>query len=58
VARIDGAYEASLTGSQSSALLTAAHLGNCFIVLPEGEGSFPAGTEVECVRLDMEEGTP
>jgi molybdopterin molybdotransferase len=51
-------YEASLSGSQSSALLTAAHLGNCFVVLPEGDGVFAAGTKVECVRLDMEEGTP
>lgn len=53
-----GGYEASLSGSQSSALLTAAHRGNCFVVLPEGEGLFPAGMQVDCVRLDMEEGTP
>ena len=51
-------YEAELSGSQSSALLTAAHRGNCFVVLPEGDGLFPAGTQVDCVRLDMEEGTP
>ncbi len=51
-------YLASLPYSQSSALLTAAHRGNCFVVLPEGEGTFEAGTEVRCVRLDMEEGTP
>lgn len=51
-------YEVALSGSQSSALLTAAHRGNCLMVLPEGEGSFAAGTEVECVRLDQEEGTP
>jgi molybdopterin molybdotransferase len=51
-------YVASLSGSQSSALLTAAHLGNCFIVLPEGEGIFAAGSPVKCVRLDQEEGTP
>jgi len=50
-------YLASLPDSQSSALLTAAHRGNCFVVLPEGEGVFPAGTQVRCVRLDMEEGT-
>lgn len=52
----DGAYEVALSGSQSSALLTAAHRGNCLLVLPEGEGSFPAGSEVQVVRLDMEEG--
>ncbi|TLM97262.1 MAG: hypothetical protein FDZ75_04950 [Actinobacteria bacterium] len=51
-------YVASLPHSQSSALLTAAHRGNCFVVLPEGEGFFAAGAPVECVRLDMEEGTP
>lgn len=53
-----GGYVVGLTGSQSSALLTAAHRGNCLVVLPEGVGMFPAGTEVECMRLDMEEGTP
>jgi len=50
-------YLASLSGSQSSALLKAAHRGNCLVVLPEGGGLFSAGTQVECVRLDMEEGT-
>lgn len=54
----NGEYIASTPFSQSSALLTAAHRGNCFVVLPEGEGVFPAGTQVPCVRLDMEEGTP
>lgn len=47
----------SLTGSQSSALLTAAHLGNCFMVLPQGEATFSAGTRVACMRVDVEEGT-
>ena len=51
-------YEASLPFSQSSALLTAAHRGNCLVVLPEGERTFVAGTHVSCVRLDQEEGTP
>ena len=51
-------YEASLPFSQSSALLTAAHRGNCLVVLPEGGGTFAAGTQVACVRLDQEEGTP
>ena len=54
----DGTFSVSLAGSQSSALLTAAHRGNCFMVLPEGDGFFAAGTVVECIRLDMEEGTP
>ena len=51
-------YVVSLSGSQSSALLTSAHRGNCLVVLPEGDGVFTAGTQVNCVRLDMEEGTP
>jgi len=53
----EGGYVASLSGSQSSALLTATHRANCFIVLPHGDGFFTAGAQVECVRLDMEEGT-
>ncbi len=53
-----GGLVVSLAGSQSSALLTAAHKGNCFMVLPEGDGLFPQGSQVECVRLDIEEGTP
>ncbi len=53
-----GEYIATLSGSQSSALLTAAHRGNCLVVLPEGEGFFEAGTPVACMRLDIEEGTP
>ncbi|MDO9108047.1 MAG: molybdopterin molybdotransferase MoeA [Coriobacteriia bacterium] len=48
----------ALSGSQSSALLTAAHQGNCFMVLPEGDGLFPAGTSVACMRLDIDEGIP
>ncbi|MBU4557055.1 MAG: molybdopterin molybdenumtransferase MoeA, partial [Actinobacteria bacterium] len=44
--------------SQSSALLTAAHQGNCFMVLPEGDGFFYAGTPVACMRLDIDEGIP
>ncbi len=53
-----GGLAVSLSGSQSSALLTAAHKGNCFMVLPEGVGFFEQGTQVECIRLDIEEGTP
>ena len=54
----DGQPRVALAGSQSSALLTAAHRGNCFMVLPQGDGMFPAGTAVDCLRLDIEEGTP
>ena len=51
------AYEARLSGRQSSALLTAMHRANCLICLPEGLSSVPAGSVVECIRLDQEEGS-
>jgi molybdopterin biosynthesis enzyme len=50
-------YTARLSGRQSSAMLTAMHRANCLISLPEGLSAVPAGTTVECIRLDMEEGT-
>lgn len=56
VEKVDGEYVVELSGNQSSALLTSAHRGNCFIVLPEGIAPVAAGTLVDCVRLDMEEG--
>jgi molybdopterin molybdotransferase len=51
-------YTARLSGAQSSAMLTAMHRANCLISLPEGLSEVAAGTVVECIRLDMEEGTP
>ncbi|MBN1193411.1 MAG: molybdopterin molybdotransferase MoeA [Coriobacteriia bacterium] len=51
-------YSVAISGNQSSALLTAMHRANCLMSLPEGEFFVPAGTEVICIRLDMEEGTP
>jgi molybdopterin biosynthesis enzyme len=39
-------------------MLTAMHRANCLISLPEGLSEVAAGTTVECIRLDMEEGTP
>lgn len=53
----DGGYEVAIAGNQSSALLTAMHRGNCLMSLPEGESFIAAGTQVMCIRLDMEEGT-
>jgi len=52
-----GNYAVAVSGNQSSAMLTAMHRGNCLMSLPEGESTFPAGTSVMCIRLDMEEGT-
>ena len=48
-------YTARLSGRQSSAMLTAMHRANCLIALPEGMSSVPAGSVVECIRLDCEE---
>ncbi|MDI6711943.1 MAG: molybdopterin molybdotransferase MoeA [Anaerosomatales bacterium] len=53
-----GEYVARLSGAQSSAMLTSMHRANALLVLPEGESHFAAGSVVECIRLDMEEGTP
>jgi molybdopterin molybdotransferase len=54
----EGGYAVAISGSQSSALLTAMHRGNCLISLPEGETFFAEGSDVVCIRLDVEEGTP
>lgn len=50
-------YEARLSGRQSSAMLTAMHRATCLISLPGGLTEVTAGTTVECIRLDEEEGT-
>ena len=55
---VGGALTVSIVGGQSSSLLSAAHLGNCLVIVPDSDGTLPAGTQVQCVRLDMEEGTP
>lgn len=55
--RTGDGYSASISGNQSSALLTAMHRGNCLISLPEGVDFVPAGESVLCIRLDMEEGS-
>ncbi len=54
----EGGYVARLSGPQSSAVLTSMHRANALLVLPEGASSFPEGSVVDCIRLDMEEGTP
>lgn len=51
-------YVVRLSGAQSSAMLTSMHHANCLISLAEGLSAVPAGEVVECIRLDMEEGTP
>jgi len=51
-------WTARLSGRQSSAMLTAMHRANCLISLPGGLSEVKAGTVVDCIRLDQEEGTP
>jgi molybdopterin molybdotransferase len=50
-------HEARLSGRQSSAMLTSMHRANCLISLPAGLSAVSAGSVVECIRLDQEEGT-
>lgn len=50
-----GNWVARLPYSQSSALLTAAHYGNAFVILPEGEAKIEAGQDVECWLLRIDE---
>lgn len=61
-ARLDahetGGYVVGLSGSQSSALLGAAHRGNCLLVRPEDSGPLTSGDLVEVIRLDMDEESP
>jgi len=42
---------------QSSALLGALNRSNCLVIIPEEQGPFSAGDIVDCLRLDMKEGT-
>jgi molybdopterin molybdotransferase len=53
----DGSYVAKLAKNQSSALLGALHHANCLIVIPEGGVQVVDGMMVDCIRLDMLEGT-
>lgn len=50
-----GVWRADISSNQSSALLTAAHKGNAFVVLPDGAGLLTEGTKVECWLLDGDE---
>lgn len=47
----DGGYEAALTGTQSSGVLTSMAAADGLLVAPEEGGSFPAGTKLPVVLL-------
>jgi len=52
-----GGYIVTPDTHQSSALLGALNRSNCLVIIPEGQGPFSAGDTVDCLRLDMKEGT-
>ncbi len=52
-----GQLVAAPASKQSSALLGSLHHGNCLIVIPEGDVTYPAGTPIMCLRIDIPEGT-
>jgi molybdopterin molybdotransferase len=52
-----GIYHVKADSNQSSALLGALSRSNCLLVVPEGDGSIQAGDQVDCIRLDVLEGT-
>jgi molybdopterin molybdotransferase len=52
----DGTLIVTPSKNQSSALLRTLYDGNCLLVLPEKEHQIAAGSEVDCLRLDIPEG--
>ena len=52
---VDGAYVVTPAKNQSSGLFGPIQRSNCFLVLPEGVGSYAAGELVDCVLLDVPE---
>ncbi len=50
----DGSYTATTTGAQASSRLLSLLGANALIVLPHGQGDFPAGSVVEAVILSNE----
>lgn len=49
----DGRLEAATTGAQGSGRLLSLHGANGLIILPHGQGDFPAGSHVEALLLDF-----
>ncbi len=50
-----GAYVVAPAKNQSSGLFGVIQRSNCMAIMPEGTGSFTAGSLVECVLLDVSE---
>ena len=53
----DGQLLACQEEKQSSALLSEMNRSTVLIELPQGTGTFEAGTPVKCLHLDIDEGT-
>lgn len=51
----NGKWIAHAGANQNSALLTTVHESNAFVILPEGVGDIPAGTEVDCWMFHLPE---
>lgn len=51
----DETWHAALSGGQSSNVLTALARGNCFAVVPQGEGDVPPGGRVELEMFEWPE---
>jgi molybdopterin molybdotransferase len=52
-----GLYQVAPLSNQSSALLGVLNQSNCLLIVPEGASPLAAGALVDCLRLDMAEGT-
>lgn len=53
----EGDLTVTPVANQSSALIGTFAQSNCLLVVPEGLDSLAAGTVVDCVRFDIDEGT-
>ncbi|RME43857.1 MAG: hypothetical protein D6796_12560, partial [Caldilineae bacterium] len=51
--RPDGTLTAATTGGQQSSRLLSLHGANGLIILPHGQGDFPAGAQVEAMLFDF-----
>jgi molybdopterin molybdotransferase len=51
-------WEATVSGRRAFGRLAAGQGADCLVSLPDGDADLKAGTVVDCLRLDKEEGTP
>ena len=51
----DGKYEVTPARNQSSGLFGPIQRSNCFLIMPEGAGTYPAGSLMDCILLDIPE---